>query len=132
MAVIGAGLSGLSASVKLAEAGVDVTVVEAKPRVGGRVHRLELRPGKFLDLGGRFLSRDQPDIRRLAADLGVETAPFFEDGRSVWMLGGERWESEHNGGPLRDPGEIAAYEAIRDEIAALAGYPLPRTPVKSG
>jgi uncharacterized protein with NAD-binding domain and iron-sulfur cluster len=35
--VVGAGFAGLSAAVSIADAGVDVTVLEARERVGGRV-----------------------------------------------------------------------------------------------
>lgn len=36
--VVGAGISGLIAGVRLTEAGADVTVVESEPQVGGRVY----------------------------------------------------------------------------------------------
>ncbi len=38
--VVGAGLAGLTAARKLHAAGVDVLVVEARDRVGGRTHTI--------------------------------------------------------------------------------------------
>jgi monoamine oxidase len=51
--VIGAGFSGLTAAFELSRAGYDVTVVEARGRVGGRVVSLgDLVPGKNVEGGG--------------------------------------------------------------------------------
>lgn len=117
--IIGAGLSGLTAARRLTDRGFDVVVVEAKDRVGGRVHRKEMSPGKFLDIGGRFVGPGQDDLLRIAAEVGVETAPFFHDGRCVWNFDGQRWETDGDG-PLRDPASREQYDAARAELERLA------------
>lgn len=53
IAVIGAGPGGLATAVLLAAKGMDVTVYEAQPSIGGRTSRLELGPYRF-DLGPTF------------------------------------------------------------------------------
>ncbi len=53
-AVIGAGMSGLTAAKKLADAGVDVTVFEARDRIGGRVWTNDSL-GPALDLGASWI-----------------------------------------------------------------------------
>src|SRR5207245_11596648 len=68
--VIGAGLAGLSAAWELAQAGVEVTVLESERRLGGIVVT-ERRDG-FIVEGGPdgFLAADL-DIQALAGELGV-------------------------------------------------------------
>jgi monoamine oxidase len=43
--VVGAGLAGLNAALELTDAGVDVLVLEASDRVGGRVHTVDFGDG---------------------------------------------------------------------------------------
>ena len=52
--VIGAGLAGLNAAVHLQDAGVDVRVVEAQKRVGGRVRSMRELGGN-LEAGGTYI-----------------------------------------------------------------------------
>ena len=52
--VIGAGLAGLNAAVHLQDAGVDVRVVEAQDRVGGRVRSMRELGGN-LEAGGTYI-----------------------------------------------------------------------------
>ncbi|MSV74445.1 MAG: FAD-dependent oxidoreductase, partial [Actinobacteria bacterium] len=56
--IIGAGFAGLSAGMALADAGVDVLVLEARDRVGGRVWSQELVPGDprtVIERGAEFV-----------------------------------------------------------------------------
>lgn len=59
IAVIGAGLAGATVAAELADADVEVTVLEARDRVGGRVHsQLEDDWPMPIQLGGWLLSTD--------------------------------------------------------------------------
>ncbi|CAO1433033.1 unnamed protein product [Diamesa serratosioi] len=52
--IIGAGLSGISAAVKLVESGVEhVVILEAENRIGGRIHSVPFAEG-VIDLGGQW------------------------------------------------------------------------------
>lgn len=53
--VIGAGLAGLSAARDLARAGYDVSVIEARNRIGGRLHTSHLWPDLPMDLGASWI-----------------------------------------------------------------------------
>ena len=53
--VVGAGLAGLAAARDLALAGVDVQVLEARGRPGGRVEQATLPDGRLVQLGGELI-----------------------------------------------------------------------------
>lgn len=53
--VVGAGFAGLSAAVALSDAGCEVTVLEARDRVGGRVWSHRLPDGSTVERGAEFV-----------------------------------------------------------------------------
>ena len=55
VAVVGAGLAGLAAADALVTAGVEPVVLEARDRVGGRVHSRELGNGAVVEMGAEFI-----------------------------------------------------------------------------
>ncbi|XP_078389983.1 amine oxidase [flavin-containing] B-like isoform X2 [Cetorhinus maximus] len=71
--VLGAGISGLSAAKLLHEQGVNVVVLEARDRVGGRTRTLHDPRFGYTDVGGAYVGPTQNCILRLAEELGVET-----------------------------------------------------------
>jgi monoamine oxidase len=68
--VLGAGLSGLYTALLLEAKGLSVTVLEARDRVGGRVHTLNDIPGKP-EAGGQSLSEKYQRLVALAERLQV-------------------------------------------------------------
>lgn len=73
--VVGAGLAGLHAAWRLHEAGVEVTVLEARDRVGGRTWSHRLPDGAVVERGGEFIAPDDTVLRGLAAELGLRLVP---------------------------------------------------------
>ncbi len=74
--VAGAGLAGLAAARDLEAGGANVTVVEARDRVGGRVHTI--RTGFALrqhaEGGADLIEGEQRPVRDLAASVGLKPA----------------------------------------------------------
>jgi monoamine oxidase len=76
--VVGAGFAGLAAAVTLGDAGVDVTVVEARDRVGGRVWSQRLDPddgeSPIIERGAEFVLSGYDRLRVYAKRLGLSLA----------------------------------------------------------
>jgi monoamine oxidase len=73
--VIGAGLAGMHAAWRLHLAGVEVVVLEARDRVGGRTWSHALADGTIVERGGEFIAPDQHVLRGLCDELGLELIP---------------------------------------------------------
>jgi len=80
--VAGAGLAGLTAAYELMSMGADVTVVDARERVGGRVWTI--RDGfvnrQHAEAGGDMIDKEQHAIRQLIASLGLKLTRILRSG----------------------------------------------------
>src|SRR6266568_2763107 len=84
--VIGAGMAGLSAARKLAEAGRQVMVLEARERVGGRIFTLRER-NQVIELGAEFIHGRPPELWRLVHEANLDT--YQIDGADICHCGGK-------------------------------------------
>jgi protoporphyrinogen oxidase len=75
-AIVGAGLTGLTAAYRLTQAGHRVTVLEASEAVGGLAAGFELA-GHRVERAYHFLYRTDAHILSLAAELGIEESIRF-------------------------------------------------------
>jgi monoamine oxidase len=94
--VIGAGMAGLAAARRLAEAGLRVTVLEASERVGGRI--LTVRDGdEVVELGAEFVHGRPAELWGLIEEAELETyertGEFLrlEEGK---LIGGDEQDEE--------------------------------------
>ena len=74
IAVIGAGLAGLSCAYRLQQAGLIADVYEASGRIGGRCFtgRGDFADGQIYEHGGELIDTGHKALRKLAAELGLE------------------------------------------------------------
>lgn len=83
--VVGGGIAGLVAAVKVARGGRSVLVVEARNRVGGRVLNHKLATGGTIEAGGAFIGPTQRHIKALADGLGIATFKEYVTGKNVYV-----------------------------------------------
>lgn len=133
VAIGGGGLCGLALAHSLQARGVDWTLVEARERLGGRVHGVTGEGGglPLLDLGATwFWPASQPSMAGLVRALGLATFAQADDGRVLQL-------DRADAAPQPRPVEVLHAGAHRLAagmpalIAALAG-PLPAARLRLG
>ena len=126
--VVGGGLAGITAAIALREAGASVTLLEARPRLGGATCSFT-RDGLVIDNGQHVFLRCCSAYRGLLARLGMTGAVSLQDRFDVTVLGpGGRARLRRNRlpGPLHMGQALAGYsflslaERLRVTRAALA------------
>ena len=86
--VVGGGLAGLQAARTLVAAGRTVVVLEARDRVGGRVHGRTLSDGAtVVEVGGQWIGPSQHLMLQLNSELGLETFPTYDEGDNLLQFG---------------------------------------------
>lgn len=72
--ILGAGTAGLTAAYRLQQSGIQAQLIEAAPRVGGRMYSLQhyFRDDQVAELGGELIDGGHHAIRNLARELGLE------------------------------------------------------------
>jgi monoamine oxidase len=99
--VVGAGLAGLAAARRLVARGHEVTVVEARERVGGRTEGLVLADGTPLELGGAWLGEGHARMYALVGELGLSTFRTWNDeGELLLDVQGKRSRMKSNQGAV--------------------------------
>ncbi|GAB4532129.1 MAG: hydroxysqualene dehydroxylase HpnE [Parvularculaceae bacterium] len=102
--VVGAGLAGLAAAVRLSAAGRPVTVYDSAPRAGGRCRSFhDERLGRLIDNGNHLMMSGNRSVLSYAAEIGA-TDPFMPIEAAVFpfvdLKTGERWAIRMDDGPI--------------------------------
>jgi monoamine oxidase len=101
--IVGAGFAGLAAADALAAGGHEVTVFEARDRVGGRVHSRTLDDGATIELGAEFILPGHDLLRATAERLKL---PLYEKGT--------RYGDREPQPPVRREELLSAIARLRD------------------
>lgn len=123
--VIGAGLAGAAAAARLAAAGFDVAIVEARDRVGGRAF---CRPfgagtaGDMLEYGGAWITPWHDRIRSLARRHGLELRPRSPVAARRWLRDGALASDGPTGPEERTAHERALARIASDTALLKAGH----------
>jgi monoamine oxidase len=118
--VVGAGLAGLTAARRLVRQGKSVCVIEARPRVGGRVDSHHLGGGVISEAGGTFVGPTQDHIIGLAKELGVGTFKTYDKGNNVYVdRNGNRSTTPSNGPTGTAPFDPALLPDLATVVARL-------------
>lgn len=93
--VVGAGVAGLAAAVRLAHAGHAVSVYEAAPRAGGRCRSYhDPQFGGTIDNGNHLVMSGNTAVRAYAAEIGASdqlATPEATDFPFVDVKNGQKW-----------------------------------------
>jgi monoamine oxidase len=126
--IAGAGLAGLTAAADLAAAGAEVTVFEARDRVGGRTHGIEVAPGRWVDAGAAYLGDRHTALHELIDRLGLKTTPTTMAGDSRFLLG-EGGQTRHGRFPPLSAVALGEMFDLLGELTAAVDPAAPwRTP----
>ncbi|WP_405436288.1 FAD-dependent oxidoreductase [Streptomyces avidinii] len=120
VAVIGAGISGLTAALTLTDAGIPFTLYEANPaRVGGRMwtQRTHWAHGQTSEIGGELIDTSHKKILELCRRFDLPTEDFLGGGpngaeETLWFNG------EYYSRTQADEDFKAVYQALRRDLQA--------------
>lgn len=110
--VVGAGVAGLTAALRLQQRGLDVLVLEARTRAGGRASSVALGSGMY-DVGATWVWQGEDAVLSMLQELGLETFIEEDAGDDVWDGGVELQRG-------RFPRSAAVEYRVRGGVGAFA------------
>ena len=116
--ILGAGAAGLTAAFRLQQQGLHAAILEASPRIGGRMYSLQnhFPDGQIAELGGELIDGEHHAVRNLAKELGLELL-------DLTYLDGSNGHDYYVGGRLTkaDNDWIEAFRPVAEAIKRSVG-----------
>jgi monoamine oxidase len=135
VAIVGAGLAGLTAARELRRRNRSVVVLEAQERVGGRTLNHSFGDGTVVEIGGQWVGPTQDRLYALAAELGVEHYPTYDSGDNLLHRGGDRltrYRGESSGLPPHVLADLALAQLRIDRLAKRVPLEAPWSAPRAG
>jgi monoamine oxidase len=88
--VVGAGFAGLTAALRLKQAGRSVALLEARDRIGGRTFTVTRDDGSWIDRGGAWIGPGQDRIYAMMDEFGVPEYKQHNDGDAMMIVDGKK------------------------------------------
>jgi monoamine oxidase len=94
IAIVGAGLAGLTCGYRLKQAGLNAQIYEASGRIGGRCYSIRDFSPLIAEHGGELIDQGHTQIRQLAQELGLNLDNLLQAQPSntedfFWVNGGQ-------------------------------------------
>ncbi|UQD55284.1 NAD(P)/FAD-dependent oxidoreductase [Flavobacterium sp. K5-23] len=81
--ILGAGLSGLLTAYRLQNKGFDIEIIEARNRIGGRIHTIHSDTAQ-VEMGATWFNDIHINFRNILTELGIEYFEQFMQGTSYY------------------------------------------------
>lgn len=91
--IIGAGAAGLMAAKLLAEAGLSVQIVEARERLGGRIHSFDTAQQDTYEGGAEFIHGNLETTLEVLEEAGIDKQELTGE---MWNVKDEKWRQEND------------------------------------
>jgi len=122
--IIGAGFAGLAAAHELLAAGYQVTVLEARDRVSGRVVTFDnFVPGRWVEGGGELIGSNHPIWVAYAKKFGLDLIQIPESDASVPVVLDGKLLTDEESEPLWEQVEKIQARITRDARPVVADKP---------
>ncbi|WP_018157120.1 flavin monoamine oxidase family protein [Demetria terragena] len=119
--VIGAGIAGMTAARILADRGVSVLVLEARDRLGGRIHTVKGPTGLPIELGAQVIHGDNP-VLDLFAQTDLITVPD-PDRALLWRDGPRSFEPGDRDHPMAVQAKLQELDRVMGSFSDAMSVP---------
>ncbi len=117
--VVGAGFAGLTAALRLKQAGQSVALLEARDRVGGRTFTETRDDGLWIDRGGAWIGPGQDRIYALMDEFNVTSYKQYVEGDAMMFVDGKKYRYQGTVPLSMSPWAVANIGAVFLELTQM-------------